>query len=232
MSDHFHEIYRRRADDYDRLVAREDYQGNLARALTGIRPWAGLDVVELGAGTGRLTRLLAPAAASVVALDAAPAMLAVAQANLRYLRRLRFVGADNAALPLRDTVADLAVAGWSLGHSVAWFPDTWRDVIGAALAEMRRALRPGGTVVILETLGTGNETPAPPTDGLATYYRWLEDQHGFRSTWLRTDYRFTSLDEAEALTRFFFGDDLADRVRREGLTTLPECTGVWWGPEG
>lgn len=228
MRDHFRNIYQHRAADYDALVAREDYQGNLARALAEVRPWPRLDVVEPGAGTGRLTRLLAPAARSVVALDIAPAMLRVARASLDADSRVTFAVADNGALPLRDAVADLAVAGWSLGHSVAWFPNTWRGVIGTALAEMRRVLRPGGTVVILETLGTGRETPAPPTDELAAYYRWLEDQHGFHRTWLRTDYRFASLDEAEQLTRFFFGDDLADRVRREGLETLPECTGMWW----
>ena len=71
--DHFRTIYRTRADDYDTLVAREDFQGNLPQALAKIRPWAGLDVVELGAGTGRLTRLLAPAAASVAPPSAASA---------------------------------------------------------------------------------------------------------------------------------------------------------------
>ena len=43
---------------------------------------------------------------------------------------------------------------------------------------------------------------------------------------IRTGYRFESL--AEDLTRFFFGDALADRVAREGLVILPECTGIWW----
>ena len=49
------EIYASRARDYERLVAREDYQGNILKALQDIRALAGLDVVELGAGTGRLT---------------------------------------------------------------------------------------------------------------------------------------------------------------------------------
>jgi hypothetical protein len=93
---------------------------------------------------------------------------------------------------------------------------------------MKRMLRPGGTAVILETLGTGQEAPRPPTEGLAAYYAFLEDEHDFSSTWLRTDYRFNSLEEAEQLVRFFFGPELASRIVQEELLILPECTGIWW----
>ena len=225
----FREIYARRAWDYERLVAREDYQRNLIVALERARALAELDVVELGAGTGRLTRLLAPRVRSIAAFDAAPAMLAVACQRLSEdgARNWRLGVADNSALPVANSSADLTVAGWSLGHSVGWFPDRWREVVGAALAEMRRVLRPGGAAIILETLGTGRTLPQPPTDGLRAYYRWLEEEHGFLWTWTRTDYRFISVHEADELTRFFFGADLADRVRQERLTIVPECTGLW-----
>jgi hypothetical protein len=96
---------------------------------------------------------------------------------------------------------------------------------------MLRALRPGGTAILLATLGTGEETPRPPHAGLAAFYRLLEDEYGFSSTWIRTDYEFPSLDEAVALMRFFFGSTLAERVRREALLRLPECTGIWWKRE-
>ena len=45
---------------------------------------------------------------------------------------------------------------------------------------------------------------------------------------IRTDYRFASVQEAVELTRFFFGDELADRVRVEDWLVLPENTGIWW----
>ena len=229
MTDYQH-IYTHQADQYDRLVAAEDYQGGILAALQRVRPLAGLDVVELGAGTGRLTRLLAPLVRSIHAFDASAAMLQVAAQTLEGVGRGNWkVGvADNRRLPVADGVADLSIAGWSFGHSVSWYPDTWRAEIGGMLAEMRRVLRPGGTMVILETLGTGRETPQPPHAGLAAYYSWLEHEQGFHREWLRTDYEFASLDEADELTRFFFGDELADRVRREGLVRLPECTGLWW----
>lgn len=35
-------------------------------------------------------------------------------------------------------------------------------------------------------------------------------------------------EEVEKLTRFFFGDELSDRVVKESLIQLPECAGIWW----
>ena len=82
-------------------------------------------------------------------------------------------------------------------------------------------------MILLETLGTGSEAPAPPNDVLAEFYTWLESEKGFIREAVRTDYQFESVDEADRLTRFFFGDDLADRIRRENITRLPENTGIW-----
>ncbi|MCP4427844.1 MAG: class I SAM-dependent methyltransferase [Chloroflexi bacterium] len=238
----FKRIYATQATEYARLVAREDWQGNLLSALAEIlpalnapkRPLTNLNVVELGAGTGRITRLLAPRARQITALDISPHMLGAAQDNLdlaglgKPARSVHLAAADNRHLPIAAQTADLALAGWSLGHFVGWHPQDWREQIGQALAEMKRVLRPGGTLILIETLGTGRETPQPPHNELAAYYRWLEDELGFSTTWIRTDYRFASVDEADILTRFFFGDELADRIRRQQITLLPECTGLWW----
>jgi ubiquinone/menaquinone biosynthesis C-methylase UbiE len=223
----YREIYSKRAREYDLLVAREDYGRNLWPALCWIRPFEGLDVVELGAGTGRLTLMLAAVARRIWAFDLSPHMLEAARVNLSRTGRSnwRLGVADNRRLPVGDRSADVAIAGWSLGHFAGWYPETWREEIGQALAGMRRALRPGGTLILIETLGTGEERPRPPDEGLAAYYGLLEGEYGFSSTWIRTDYRFQTLEEAVALIRFFFGDPLAGRVADEGLTILPESPG-------
>lgn len=226
----FEEVYALHADAYDALIEREDHQGHLLPALAQIAPLEGARVVEFGAGSGRLTRLLAPLVQRIRAYDASAHMLSVAELHLKAMGVTNWeLGvADNKRLPVEDAGADIAIASWSFGHAVGWFPDTWRDEIGAAVDEMARVLRPGGTAIILETMTSGSETPAPPTEGLATYYLWLETERGFSSTSIRTDYQFESLDEADRLTRFFFGDELADRVRRENWVILPENTGIWW----
>jgi ubiquinone/menaquinone biosynthesis C-methylase UbiE len=230
MSDHFQTIYATQADLYERLISREDAHGNLFAALIDIRSPDGLTIVEMGAGTGRLTRILGVMARRIFAFDAAPAMLDEAARTLELtgLTNWRLGVADNRAVPVPDACADIAIEGWSFGHNVGWHPQTWHAEVETMLAEMQRVLKPGGTMILLETLGTGNRQPQPPNAGLAELYQWWEQVHGLQHRWVRTDYQFESVAEAERLTRFFFGDALAERVVAEQLTILPECTGIWW----
>lgn len=226
MAEHFQTIYASRAADYDAMVSREDVDQNLLPALNH----AGLDedsrVVEFGAGTGRLTRLIAPRVRELAAFEGSAHM--IQHARLVPARKaLSLTVADNHSLPLASHWADAAIEGWSFGHATGWYPDRWRDEVSASLAEMRRVTRPGGVMILLETLGTGTEQPAPPNAALAELYTWLENERGFIRQTVRTDYQFESVDEADRLTRFFFGDALADRIRRENLTRLPENTGIW-----
>jgi ubiquinone/menaquinone biosynthesis C-methylase UbiE len=222
-------IYDSQAEQYERLVAREDYQGNILSALRRITPFEGLEVLELGAGTGRLTRLLAPEVHRITAFDLSLSMLQVAASELRNLTDLaswHLAAADHRYLPVRAGVADVVLSGWSICYLVTWNEARWQDELDLALVEIQRALRPGGKIILLETLGTGFERPTAP-EHLTQYYRYLEAQ-GFHPTWIRTDYRFESLAEAEELSSFFFGEELANKVVQHRWTILPECTGIWW----
>jgi ubiquinone/menaquinone biosynthesis C-methylase UbiE len=223
MLDHS-DIYTHHAARYDQLVSREDYQGNILRALQAIRPLAGLEVVDLGAGSGRLSRLLEPLARSICAFDLSPAMLQVARERLD-LAGKRLAVADHRHLPLAANVADLVISGWSICYTVLWHQDTWQVQLSRALAEMARIARPGGTLIILETLGTGSQTPLTP-GRLRPYYQALQGA-GFTTTWTRTDYRFASMDEAISLTRFFFGEGTLTKIKAGDTPLLPECTGIW-----
>ena len=230
MSDHFQNIYRYQAEDYDRLVAREDQQGNLFAALNAIRPLAGLRVVEFGAGTGRLTRLLSVLVERVAAFDIAPAMLAQAQTGLEATGMTNWDLAlgDNGRMPVASRCADVVIEGWSFAHVMAWQPQAWRARVDAMLAEMARMLKPGGTAILIETMGTGRRQPQAPNPDLARLYAYWQEECGFAYRWIRTDYQFASPAEAEELISFFFGPELAADCLGSGDIILPECTGIWW----
>lgn len=226
------EIYARHAEQYQRLIAGADCEGNITAVIADICPVDGLDVVDLGAGTGRLSCLLAPAAKSVTAVDLSSAMLEVTKARLaaQGLSHWHAVTADHRSLPLADNSADLIVSGWSVCYIANSTVPEWQEQLGQAVSEMKRVLRPGGTIVLFETLGTGTDKPQAP-DILQGYYDSLKRVHGFSHTWIRTDYRFADAAEAEELTRFFFGDELGDRVAAGEFGEagfVPEWAGVWW----
>jgi ubiquinone/menaquinone biosynthesis C-methylase UbiE len=223
------EVYEHHAVEYEALVSREDYQGNILLALEAVVSPAGLDILDLGAGTGRLAALLAPSAHSLLAFDLSPHMLAVARDKLPAAGRdLHYItaAADHRRLPLAPEAVDLMVAGWSVSYVGTWHPATWRAELESWLAESQRVLRSTGHIVLFESLGTGNESPQR-LPHLLDFYDWL-DGAGFQNTWIRTDYLFETPELADKLAGFFFGDEIKEKIRRGPLTTLPECTGVWW----
>ncbi|MVP01668.1 class I SAM-dependent methyltransferase [Paenibacillus lutrae] len=220
------EIYKNGALQYDLMISK---QQSLADIIAHIRPYAGLDIVDLGAGTGRLTSILAPAARSILALDASAAMLDITSRKLEGagLANWKCAVCDLRQLPLSTSSADLVVAGWSMCYLTHSGVQDWQDNLRRIIGEIIRVLRPGGTAIVFETMGTGARTPDPP-ESLKPYYAMLSEEFGLCHDTFRLDYHFDSLEQAEELTSFFFGDELAARVRREGLSQLPECAGVWW----
>ncbi|NOU99746.1 class I SAM-dependent methyltransferase [Paenibacillus planticolens] len=220
------EIYQSQAETYDLLISK---QPSLLDVIEAIQPVEGLDILDLGAGSGRLTCVLAPKAKSILALDDSEAMLNVTAAKLQKagLHSWSTQVADHRALPVSSGSYDLIVSGWSICYLGSTNLPDWERNIRQVMAEIKRVLRPGGSVIIFENFGTGSTAPNPPSF-LQAYFEMLEKEFGMSHTWIRTDYDFDSLEEAERLSRFFFGDDLADQVVQEGWRQLPECAGVWW----
>lgn len=119
------------ADDYDR--ARPTYPPDAVSWLLGRDP---LEVVDLGAGTGKLTAVLVGAGHRVVAVEPLDELRAKLTDALPGIPALQ---GSAEALPLPDASVDAVVAG----QAFHWFD------IGAALAEIGRVLRPGGTLGLL-----------------------------------------------------------------------------------
>ncbi len=226
----YQRIYDHHADAYEALVSREDHEANLLSALRELVPAEPFDLVETGAGTGRVTMLLAPLARSVRAFDRSAHMLSVARgkASARGFSHVGFDVASHDALPVEDASADLAVEGWAFGHAVGWNPSGWVAEVEANVRELARAARPGAKVVLIETMGTGVEAPFEGGHALEPFHRHLIGEMGFSHRCVRTDYAFESVDEAVDRAGFFFGERMAGRVRARAWRVLPEFTGIYW----
>lgn len=222
------EVYESHADQYESLILREDFQKNIPKEILRIRDPRGLDIVELGAGTGRLTRHLVREAAHVYASDASLHMLMHASAVLSAQNTEGYTlsVADMRHTPYPDKFADMVIAGWSFCYLSVWGGEHWEANVDLGVSEAVRLLKPGGTIILLESFGTGQENPAPPTH-IKDYLEYLEVK-GFRHHWFRTDYQFASTQEAAEISSSFFGEEMATRVRENNWTVLPECTAIYW----
>lgn len=94
-------------------------------------------VLDVAAGTGHVSRWLAPKVGAVVALDATAAMLERGRAEAP--RNVLFMRGDAGALPFLDDSFDVVVCRFAVHH----FEQPQIQV-----AEMRRCLRPGGRLAI------------------------------------------------------------------------------------
>jgi SAM-dependent methyltransferase len=105
--------------------------------LDPVRERDGL-VLEVGCGSGLLTRYLVDAGHRVIATDASPAMLELA--------RDAVPGADIRTLILPDDPLPAADAIVGIGHPLNYLPDL--AAIRRGLGAMADALRPGGLLVM------------------------------------------------------------------------------------
>jgi ubiquinone/menaquinone biosynthesis C-methylase UbiE len=119
------------ADAYER--GRPTYPAEAVQWMLGDRP---LTVLELGAGTGKLTRVMARLGHDVHATDPDPVMLQILEREVPGVRTAEASAED---IPLGDASVDAVIAA----QAFHWFD------LDSALPEIARVLRPGGHVCLV-----------------------------------------------------------------------------------
>jgi demethylmenaquinone methyltransferase/2-methoxy-6-polyprenyl-1,4-benzoquinol methylase len=137
--------YRARAEEYDASLREGLTVGERAElegAADAIRRLAqGKDVLEIACGTGLFTQAAAAVSASLTALDAAPEMLA--------LNRERLAG-RGVYYVLADIFEWKPTESFEVVFFAFWLSHVPPARLAGFLATVRRALRPGGQVLILD----------------------------------------------------------------------------------
>ncbi len=122
----------------DKLLGNRRMAPLRERAMEGLHG----TVLELGFGSGPNVPLYPDAVERVLAVD--PAVVGRKLAAPRVAASsvtVDYVGLDGQTLPVEDASVDCVLSTWTL----CTIPD-----VGAALAEARRVLRPGGALYFLE----------------------------------------------------------------------------------
>jgi ArsR family transcriptional regulator len=136
------EFFSSSAGHWDRL--RDELFGDRFH-LAAFAAWADAEWVlgDLGCGTGQVAAALAPFVARVIAVDGSPAMLQAARKRLQGIENVELRRGDLEDLPIDDDLLDAATLMLVLHH----VPEPSK-----ALAEIGRALRPHGRVLLVDML--------------------------------------------------------------------------------
>jgi demethylmenaquinone methyltransferase / 2-methoxy-6-polyprenyl-1,4-benzoquinol methylase len=135
------------------MTAGLDRRWRRLTAEAAVRP--GDDVLDACCGTGDLAIAASRAGGNVTGLDFSPAMLARAR---RKAPGLEWIEGDLLALPFADASFDSATVGFGVRNV---------EDLGRAIEELRRVLRPGGRLGVLEI--------TRPRGLLAPFYRvWFD----------------------------------------------------------
>ena len=163
--------YAARAAEYDRIYQKPERQADLRAIERWLPPkFAGARVLEIACGTGYWTQFIAPAAAQVLALDAAAETMDIARTRVD-ASKVDFRLGDAYALPQDLGKFDAAFAGF-------WFSHVPKARRREFLLGLAARLQPGAKVVFLDNLYVeGSSTPlaARDVDGNTYQTRRLGD---------------------------------------------------------
>jgi SAM-dependent methyltransferase len=148
----------------NRRTLRRDHP-YLAGVLRG-----GMDILDVGCGTGAITADIAIAVGpegSALGIDRDDANVALAVEQYGGIENLRFEGADILTAGDRlDNRFDIVTAA----RTVQWVSEPER-----AIAQMKKAVKPGGRVIVLDyNLDETRWDPDPPADFQQFYQAFLE----------------------------------------------------------
>lgn len=148
--------------NYDNQAASSDamlswISGHLAGDLQ-----PSLRVLDVAAGTGRMSRLVAPKVKEVIAVDLTEEMMAVGkeQAQTAGLNNIHWVVSKAQQMPFMDNAFDVVVSRLAVHH--------W-DEPQSIVSEMARVCKPGGKVVLIDIV-----TPEDLTDAQGDRLNHLE----------------------------------------------------------
>ena len=179
--------YRARADEYDQWFLRQgrydhgpelnklwaDQVAEVRQALLNCEPVA--SALELACGTGIWTQTLLTLCARIHALDAAPEMLAINRAKLQ---------SDRVCYEQADLFAWQPQLQYDLVFCGFWLSHVPPDALSPFLAQVARALRPGGRLFLVDSRrdphsGASDQMPYDYYSDSNTHERSLNDGRRF-----------------------------------------------------
>jgi len=195
-----------------------DRSGLVLAAMRGLAPWSDRDLLDLGCGSGFWLPGYADEAGTVIGVEPAPELVALAR------------GGEFRATVLQGSAEHIPLPNASVDVVHARFAYFFPPDCEVGLAEVRRVLRPGGVLVVVDNdlrRGEFAELLAKSawTHGDADLIDTWWAEQGAARTEVLSSWQFDCRADLEAVLRLEFPTDLADAW----LEDHPDALGLSYG---
>lgn len=211
-------LYRDYPDVYEAFISIPREPGDLAW-LTEEVDLSGLTVVDVGAGTGRVTVELARLAGQVIGVEPEPAMrrLAMARFEEAGLTNAVMLDGDAAHIPLAEGAADVVIA-----MTTTFYPAS--EVLGY-VKEATRVLKPSGLIGLTEIApgwygGELESIIGHPVPEIGEKDTILRERLGFRFRDWDTIQDYGTTDNAVTIYGFIYGPNAIRHLQDTGMTKI------------
>lgn len=222
-------------DGYEIENAGVDPDGAIETAMSRVladhgRPdgWSGLDVLDVGCGTGYHLPRWAATAATVTGVEPHGPLVIRARERVEALghdpSRVQVVEAGAESIPLPDSSIDMSQARWAYFFGAGSEP---------GLAELSRVMRPGGVSFVIDndatrsTFGEWFRRAWPTYDPLAVE-RWWRRQ-GWSVERVDMRWQHQSREDFERVVRMEFTPGMSDWILQEHKDIQVDyAVNLWW----
>ena len=192
--------------------------------MRDVAPWDGLDVLDIGCGSGFHLPVFAATARSVVGVEPHAELAALARRRTRRLNNVRVEVGLAESLPLAPASVDVVHARWAYFFGPGCEP---------GLAEVARVLRRGGVALIIDndasrsTFGAWFRRGYPSVDPGVVERFW--SSQGFTRVPVDMGWSFGSRADLEDVVRIEFAPALAEEIlaSHPGLS-VDYAVNAWW----
>lgn len=191
---------------YEEFSKAEDGEGKVRNYL--MRKAKNCVVLDAGCGTGKFLEILEKNSKKYVGVDLSFEQLVKAKSKSRCEGSI-FINANLKEIMFSDNTFDLIISSWVLGTI------TDLDERGKCLLELKRVLKPGGELILIENevdnefeVLRGRDKDFRTRD----YNQWIIDNDFTRDALIDTYFDFTNLSRARKCFLEIYGEDVALKI--------------------